>query len=99
MDATKLAAELADLHDHPRQAAPFSARYPGLTAESGYSASRRLHAHRLAQGWKPVGRKIGFTNRTIWPRYGVYEPIWGYVYEQTLTFAQDNKAAVPLAGL
>ncbi|HTP63449.1 MAG TPA: decarboxylase [Burkholderiales bacterium] len=99
MDATKLATELIDLHEQPRLVSQFSARYPGLTAETGYAAARQLHAHRLAQGWKPAGRKIGFTNRTIWPRYGVYEPMWGSVYDRTLIFSKDNKATVPLAGL
>ena len=33
---------------------------------------------------KPVGRKIGFTNRTIWAEYGVYAPIWGYMYDTTV---------------
>jgi len=99
MDATDLGAELIDLHDRPRQVPPFSARYPGLTAEVGYAAARKLHAHRLAHGWKSVGRKIGFTNRTIWPRYGVYEPIWGYVYDRTLVRATNNAAAVSLTGL
>jgi 2-oxo-3-hexenedioate decarboxylase len=60
---------------------------------------RRLHAHRLAIGWKPVGRKIGFTNRTIWPRYGVHEPIWGFVYDHTLVRASGGRAEVPLEGL
>ncbi len=83
MDATHLGNELIELHDHPRQVPPFSARYPGLTAESGYGAARRLHAHRIAQGWKPTGRKIGFTNRTLWDRYGVHEPMWGTVYDRT----------------
>jgi 2-oxo-3-hexenedioate decarboxylase len=99
MDATKLANELIDLHDHPRQVAPFSARFPGLTADIGYAAARRLHAHRLAQGWKLVGRKNGFTNRGIWKRYGVNGPMWGAVYDRTLIYAKDNKAVVPLAGL
>src|SRR5512147_2501069 len=99
MDATDLGAELIDLHDRPRQVPPFSARYPGLSDEGGYAAARKLHAHRLAQGWKPMGRKIGFTNRTIWQRYGVYEPIWGTVYDRTLIRAGNNRAVVPLAGL
>ena len=99
MDATNLAAELVDLHRHARTVPPFSTRYPGLTAESGYAAARKLHAHRLAQGWKPVGRKIGFTNRSIWERYGVYEPIWGFVYDRTLVQAANNAAAVSLTGL
>jgi 2-oxo-3-hexenedioate decarboxylase len=99
MDATNLGKELVGLHDEARQTPPFSVRYPALTADDGYAAARLLHAHRLGRGWKPVGRKIGFTNRTIWPRYGVYEPIWGTVYDRTLIRAQDNRATVPLAGL
>ena len=99
MDATKLAKELIDLHDHPRLVAPFSSRFPGLTAETGYAAARQLHAYRLAQGWKLVGRKNGFTNHGIWERYGVNGPMWGAVYDRTLIFAQDNRATVPLAGL
>ena len=99
MDATKLAKELIGLHEQPRQVAQFSARYPGLRAEIGYAAARGLHAHRLAQGWKLKGRKIGFTNRTLWGRYGVHEPMWGAVYDRTLIRAEKNRATVPLAGL
>ena len=99
MDATKLAKELIDLHERPRLVPPFSARYPGLTPETGYAAARGLHAHRVAQGWKLVGRKNGFTNRGIWERYGVNGPMWGAVYDRTLIYAQHNRATVPLAGL
>ncbi|MGH6629443.1 MAG: hypothetical protein ACREB3_06900, partial [Burkholderiales bacterium] len=99
MDATKLAKELISLHEQPRQVAQFSARYPGLRAEIGYAAARGLHAHRLAQGWKLKGRKIGFTNRTLWDRYGVHEPMWGAVYDRTLIEARNGVAAVSLTGL
>ena len=99
MDATKLANELIDLHDHPRQVPPFSSRFPGLTAETGYAAARRLHAHRLAQGWKLAGRKNGFTNRGLWERYGVDGPMWGAVYDRTLIMATNGVAAVSLTGL
>jgi 2-oxo-3-hexenedioate decarboxylase len=94
-----LAAELIGLHEAPRQVAPFSERFAQLTPEAGYRAARHLHAHRLSQGWRPRGRKIGFTNRTLWPRYGVFEPMWGWVYEQTLVLAQGDRARVSLAGL
>ena len=94
-----LARELISLHEAPCEVAPFSERYPGLTAEGGYQAARALHEHRVARGWRPVGRKIGFTNRTIWQRYGVYEPIWGTVYDRTLLHASENRARVSLAGL
>jgi 2-keto-4-pentenoate hydratase len=94
-----LAAELIELHEAPREVEPFSERFPDLTRESAYRAARHLHAHRLAQGWRPRGRKIGFTNRALWPRYGMHEPIWGWVYEETLVAAQGGRARVSLAGL
>jgi 2-oxo-3-hexenedioate decarboxylase len=95
----KLEEELIELHDAPHEVAPFSQRYPGLTPAAGYAAAQRLHEHRVAQGWKPVGRKIGFTNRTLWHRYGVHEPMWGMVYDRTLIHARDNEATVALDGL
>jgi 2-keto-4-pentenoate hydratase len=94
-----LARELISLHEAPREISPFSERYRGLTAEAGYQGAQALHEHRVASGWRPVGRKIGFTNRTIWPRYGVYEPIWGTVYDRTMSRAVNNRARVPLTGL
>lgn len=94
-----LADDVIAAHREAREVAPFSDRYPGLSAAAGYEAARALHAHRLARGWKPVGRKIGFTNRTLWPRYGVFEPMWGTVYDETLIDASAGHARVPLAGL
>jgi len=79
-----LAQDLIELDEAPRLVRAFSETYPGLTPDEGYAAAREVHAHRIARGWKPVGRKIGFTNRTIWERYGVHEPIWGMVYDRTL---------------
>ena len=73
-----------------RRCAALQRALPGLTAEAGYAGARALHAHRLAQGWKPLGRKIGFTNRTLWERYGVHEPMWGTVYDRTLIEAKET---------
>ncbi|MFN2644467.1 MAG: 2-keto-4-pentenoate hydratase [Burkholderiales bacterium] len=94
-----LAQDLISLHENPREVPLFSERYRELSTQAAYAAARGLHEHRLARGWRAVGRKIGFTNRTIWPRYGVYEPIWGTVYDHTLIEARGNQAKVALAGL
>ena len=69
------------------------------SAEAGYAIALDLHTKRVAAGWRPVGRKIGFTNRSIWPRYGVYQPIFGFVYDRTLTMAPDGTATLSLANL
>jgi 2-keto-4-pentenoate hydratase len=47
-------------------------------------------AWRRAGNWR--GRKIGFTNRTIWERYGVHEPMWGAVLIGRSSVLQENKA-------
>ena len=69
------------------------------SAEAGYGIARRLHDERTGAGWRAVGRKIGFTNRSIWARYGVYQPIFGYVYDRTVTFAPQDFVTLSLAGL
>ncbi len=97
--ARMLADELISLQQEGRLAPPFSERDPGLTPAQAYDAAAALHRHRLQAGWRPVGRKIGFTNRTIWPRYGVYEPIWGTVYDRTSIDARGGSARVSLRGL
>jgi 2-keto-4-pentenoate hydratase len=70
-----------------------------MPPEPDYAAARALHESRVRSGWRPVGRKIGFTNRSIWPRYGVYEPIWGTVYDRTLIDAKEGFCLVSLEGL
>jgi hypothetical protein len=46
-----LADELIEVHEKPRQVAPFSERYVPLTPAQGYEAALALHRHRLGQGW------------------------------------------------
>ncbi len=60
------------------------ARCQDLTLQDAYRLTAALDARRRARGETPVGRKIGFTNRTIWAEYGVYAPIWGYVTNRSV---------------
>lgn len=94
-----LGEELIRIHESAQIVPRFSERYGELTPEAGYRAARVLHEHRLAAGWKALGRKIGFTNRTLWARYGVHEPMWGMVYDRTLIRAEQDRASVHLGGL
>src|SRR3954469_18533574 len=84
-DHDAIAAEALEAMDGARQIAPFSARYPGPNLEDAYRILARLCKLRTARGERVIGRKIGFTNRTIWPEYGVYAPIWAHVYDGTVT--------------
>jgi 2-oxo-3-hexenedioate decarboxylase len=81
-----------------RQIAPFTSRGPGLTLDDAYRITALLNQMREARGERRLGRKIGFTNRTIWQQYNVHAPIWGYVYDCTV-HDLESTAALPLAGL
>lgn len=74
-----------------RQMEPFTARFPGFASPAAYAVTARLRTLREARGETPIGRKIGFTNRGIWPEYGVYEPIWGYMYDSTVREADQGE--------
>jgi 2-keto-4-pentenoate hydratase len=69
----------------------------GLGVAEAYERALVVRQLRIARGEQPRGYKIGFTNRTIWERYGVYAPIWGTVWNTTLSFC-DGEGELSLAG-
>jgi 2-keto-4-pentenoate hydratase len=61
----------------------------GLGVGEAYERALSVRQLRLRRGEQPRGFKVGFTNRGIWPRFGVYAPIWGTVWNTTLSFCSD----------
>ncbi|PYM11748.1 MAG: decarboxylase [Candidatus Rokuibacteriota bacterium] len=99
MTADAAAREVVGVLGTGRSIATFTGRDPTFDVTRGYDVLARVHAARVARGERPIGRKIGFTNRHLWTEYGVREPIWGFVYDTTLVHAPDGHAAVVVAGL
>lgn len=56
-----------------------------LDLDDAYRIAAVVARWRIGRGERPVGWKIGFTNRTIWDEYGVHAPIWGPIYDTTVT--------------
>ena len=65
--------------------------------DQAYRDALAVREIRMARGEAPRGFKIGFTNRNIWQRYGVFGPIWGTVYASTISFC-DGQGIVSLKG-
>lgn len=82
--ARMIAAEAFSLLGTGRQVPPFTARYPELDLAESYEIAARLRDLRVARGERPVGRKIGFTNRSVWSSKGISAPMWGYVFDTTV---------------
>jgi 2-oxo-3-hexenedioate decarboxylase len=96
----RVAADLLAALDHAHCIPLPSTQPAGLTLPQAYAVGQRLHALRCARGERPVGWKIGFTNRTIWPRYGVHSPIWGPVWDSTAELLDSGEEfTLSLAGL
>lgn len=93
-----VARELLDAHDRAVLIESIAARDPAFDLDAAYQVAAELMRLRRARGVRPVGRKIGFTNRGIWARYNVDAPMWAHVYEDTVSYARDGKATVSLAG-
>ena len=78
---------------------PITARDPGFDADAAYRVSAEILKRRRARGETPVGRKIGFTNRTIWPEYGMSEPLWAHVYDTTVTRLREPSGTLAIGHL
>ena len=91
-DAAVAAAEILQARDELQPIQPFSKRGGAFDMAAAHRVSHALNALRVARGARPVGRKIGFTNRNIWPEYGVFAPIWGEVYDTTVVEVSPGSA-------
>lgn len=65
---------------------------PIADVASAYRAALEVRELRIARGERPIGFKIGFTNRQMWDRYGVRAPIWGSVWDTTLRLCEGEQA-------
>jgi 2-keto-4-pentenoate hydratase len=77
------ARRVIDAFDSRTLIEPLTTDDPDLDDAGAYAIASAVHAQRVARGERPVGRKIGFTNRTVWPRFGIDEPNWAWVYDTT----------------
>lgn len=93
-----IARELLDALDHAGTIQSIAGRHPGFGWDDAYRIGVALCGLRCARGERPIGRKIGFTNRGIWADYGATAPIWGPVYDRTVVISADDRATVSLAG-
>ena len=90
--AEAAAAAILSASSEARQIPPFTAADTGFDLTVATAAGHRIRRWRESEGWLPVGRKVGFTNRTIWDEYDVHAPIWGCVYDRTVREARSIDA-------
>lgn len=99
--AIRYAHLLLDARASAQLMPPLTADAP-LSLPDAYDIVKSTMDVRIAQGETVAGRKIGFTNRRIWSRYGEVEPIqtpiWTPIFNETVRFAVDNRGIQSLQG-
>jgi 2-oxo-3-hexenedioate decarboxylase len=74
----------------------FTGADPSFDLARAFAVADEIRRLRLARGEVPLGYKIGFTNRGIWARYGVFAPIWGPVWNTTVERVDSAETSVSL---
>src|SRR5215204_2644899 len=69
----RVSRNLLSALDDRVQIAPISKQNPQFDIDAAYRVTAEIRRLREARGEQVLGRKIGFTNRAIWPEYGVSE--------------------------
>ncbi|MDG4649197.1 fumarylacetoacetate hydrolase family protein [Roseibacterium sp. SDUM158017] len=95
MDDDAVVATLMRCLREGERIAPLTAGPGGLGMARAYRIAARVAALRERDGERPVGRKIGFTNRTIWDEYNVSATIVGPMYHTTVRPLDGRAVAIP----
>ena len=99
VDIAAIAAEALEALDSGRAISSFSARTPEFSLSDAYRVTAAMRQARVGRGERPLGRKIGFTNRTIWAEYNVFAPNWGTIYDRTVRNVADIGGTFALGSL
>jgi 2-keto-4-pentenoate hydratase len=93
IDADALAAELVAACDRGLHVkVPPTTRDPSFNLDAAYAVEAAVVRRRRAEGWRPVGLKVGYANRALWRLLRLTTLVWAHVYDRTVHPAADNRA-------
>ena len=75
-----------------------SSRDPGFDMAAAQHVEREISRLRKAEGRSTVGRKVGFANKAMWRILKLDTLAWAHMYDDTVTYASNNRATFALEG-
>jgi 2-oxo-3-hexenedioate decarboxylase len=90
------ASELLEFYDSGKCWPSHIGEYHHLDNEKAYQIALDVRSLRQKRGERALGYKIGFTNRSIWPLYNVYSPMWGSVWDTTVSHSVNGLGSISL---
>ncbi|WP_280430883.1 2-oxo-hepta-3-ene-1,7-dioate hydratase, partial [Nocardia brasiliensis] len=88
---TAIADELAAAERDRRTIPLLTARYPAMTVTDSYAVQNEWRRRGIANGRKPIGRKIGLTSKVMQAATGITEPDYGAIFDDMV---YDNGAVI-----
>ena len=80
----QIAHELIDAEANHAPVPPITDRYPDFNIADAYEVQRTVIDHRLGEGRKIIGKKVGLTSKAMQQALGVSEPDYGMLLDGVL---------------
>jgi 2-oxo-3-hexenedioate decarboxylase len=84
MNSKNLSNYLINCLEDASQAQLPSSTIPNFSLSDAYKIALEIKEIREGKKEKAIGIKVGFTNKTIWEKYSVNAPIFGFMYSTTV---------------
>ena len=84
-----IAQQIKTAQDQGLRLTQITAQHAGFDTVAAYAVADLIHAMRLAEGARAVGREIGFVNSDMRAQF-LSAPVRGHVYDITLTYLPDT---------
>ena len=84
MSSKNLSNYLINCLEDASQAQLPSSTIPNFSLSDAYRIALEIKEIREGKKEKALGIKVGFTNKTIWEKYSVNAPIYGFMYSSTV---------------
>ena len=95
----ELATQLLDARRRAQTIERPSTHADDFDLERGYEVYAAVDKGLREAGFKPAGRKLGFTNKATWDEFDLATPIWAYVYDETLCLTGASEFEVKVSDL
>ncbi len=95
---SRLSDDLMNARDNATLLTPPSSER-GFHLAAAYDVTDELMRRRISQGHEVTGRKIGLTNTASWDKLGLDAPVWGYMYSDTVHYAQNGTLRLSPSGM
>ena len=91
-----LAEEISAAYAKRELIATPSSRDPSFDLTDAYAVEAELTRLRRADGWKTVGRKVGYANKALWRALKLETLVWAHMYDRTVQHATIGHASLSI---